>query len=359
MKYIFYSVDSNCPQHVPKAVISDHKSKSKRLLSIWVLIVSIFLSGTSTVLAREAEDRLDTKSKQGKLHLIELWAEKIPAGIEGGNDLFAYRMASHVIRKRNNETDITSRYSMQPTIPGPTIIIDEGDEVRLTLKHVFDPGNSATLEQVSVHVHGVHYDIHSDGTIEYINLVADESATPTMSYTYHWIAAPGTAGTWPYHDHNMITLNGAEDRGLYGAVIVNDKKSKITALNKAGKLQRVPLSRIKKEYVLFIGDDAFWGTEINNKNNQHTPLWENPTLLAQEKSFVRFHLIALGNNTHNFKLNHYGWTDPGTNLVISEKIIGPLEKHVFVVQAGGGSQYRDDTFIGNSLNMKGDFNVIP
>ena len=206
----------------------------------------------------------------GKTHLIELWAERIPAGPEGGNDLFAYSMKKHEIKVDETVTDVTaSRYVTDaPTIPGPTIVIDEGDRVELTLKHEFDPGDSTTLDQVSVHVHGVHYDIHSDGTLEYINLVADESAKPMMSYTYHWNAAPGTAGTWAYHDHNMITLNGAEDRGLYGALIVNDRRARLSALSRAGKIKSVPVASIKKEYVLFIGDDAFWGSEVNNQTGR-------------------------------------------------------------------------------------------
>ena len=299
--------------------------------------------------------------RKGKLHQIELWAEKIPAGAEGGNDLFAYRMASHIVSKMDlsNETDITSRYVDAPTIPGPTIVIDEGDEVSLTLRHQFDADPESPLFQVSVHVHGVHYDIHSDGTIEHINLVADESATPVASYTYHWVAAKGTAGTWAYHDHNMITLNGAEDRGLYGALIVNNKKSRIPALSNIGKPKKVPLSSIKKEYVLFIGDDAFWGTEIDNKTGQQTPLWENPTLTSQKNRNVRFHLIALGTNTHQFALPGYGWIDPGTNVVINEKIIGPLEKHVFVVKTKENSNYMDMTFSSKLLGMQGDLNITP
>ena len=354
----FYSAGLNCPQHVPRAITSDNKNSSKKLLLIvWMLILSILLFGAHASFAEGTDDRHE-KAKPGKLHLIELWAEKIPAGNGGGNDLFAYRMASHVIKKRNNETDVTSRYATEPTIPGPTIVIDEGDEVTLTLKHVFDPGNSATLEQVSVHVHGVHYDIHSDGTIEYINLVEDESATPTMSYTYHWIAAPGTAGTWAYHDHNMITLNGAEDRGLYGALIVNSQSS-TTALNKAGQLKTVPISSIKKEYVLFIGDDAFWGTEIDTNSGQQVNIGVNPAFNAQQGNNVRFHLIALGTNFHNFTLPGYSWIDPGTNMFISEKGIGPLEKHVFTVQAGNSSSYMDTTFSSKALGMMGDFNVSP
>jgi len=327
----------------------ERTSIRRELLMIGVLIVPLFLLLASAAHARGTD----------RLHTIELWAEKISAGPEGGNDLFAYRMAKHLINVGGNETDVTSRYAAEPTIPGPIIVIDEGDEVMLTLRHVFDPGNQATLEQVSVHVHGVHYDILSDGTLEYINLVADESATPTMTYTYRWVAAPGTAGTWAYHDHNMITLNGAEDRGLYGALIVNNQRTKMQALNRAGQLKTVPLSSIKKENILFIVDDAFWVTEIDNQTDQHTPLGSNPMISARQGSNIRFHLIALGTNTHNFKLKNYSWIDPGTNLLISEKIIGPLEKHVFAIQAAWDSEYRDDTFPSNSLGMKGDFNVNP
>jgi manganese oxidase len=301
-----------------------------------------------------------TAGSAGKLHLIELWAEKIPAGALGGNDLFAYRMNSYVICEfdGSNGNDVTSRYAAAPTIPGPTIVVNEGDEVELTLKHEFDPGDSTKLEQVSVHVHGVHYDILSDGTLKYINLVEDESAIPTMSYTYRWVAAPGTAGVWPYHDHNMITLNGAEDRGLYGALIVNSKAPTV-ALNKAGKLTTVPLASIEKEYVLFLVDDTFWGSEINNLTGEQAPLLNNPAISAQNGSNVRFHLIALGSNTHHFALPNYGWIDPGTNLIIKEKIIGPLEKHSFTIQANQSSQYIDNAFSSKLLGMKGNFNVIP
>ncbi len=325
------------------------------LISRWIMLPLLVFVLAFLFLGKDAH-----ADRKAKLHQIELWAEKIPAGAEGGNDLFAYRMASHLVSKMDlsNEKDITSRYVDAPTIPGPTIVIDEGDEVSLTLRHQFDADPDSPLFQVSVHVHGVHYDIHSDGTIEHINLVEDESATPVMSYTYHWVAAKGTAGTWAYHDHNMITLNGAEDRGLYGALIVNDKSS-TTALNKAGNLKNVPISSIKKDYILFIGDDAFWGTEINNQTGQQTPLWDNPTLNAQQGSNVRFHLIALGTNTHHFKFPGYGWIDPGTNVVINEKIIGPLEKHVFVVKTKENSNYMDMTFSSKLLGMKGDLNIIP
>lgn len=337
MNYININDKSPTSVHHSQVIYSRMRKAGPMLLLLLALALSFSYFGANA---------FAQSASAGKLHTIELWAEKIPAGAEGGNDRFAYQMNSHVISDMDgsNETDVTSNYAVTPTVPGPTIVINEGDEVALTLSHVFDPGDSTTLDQVSVHVHGVHYDILSDGTIKDINLVEDESATPVASYTYRWIAAPGTAGTWAYHDHNMITLNGAEDRGLYGALIVNSSAS---------------LGSIAKDYVLFIGDDAFWGTEIDSQTGQQTSLLNNPALTAQQGSNVRFHLIALGTYTHHFALPGYTWIDPGTNLTISEKIIGPLEKHVFTIQAGTSSQYLDTAFSSKLLGMKGDFNVIP
>lgn len=289
----------------------------------------------------------------GELHKIELVAEKLDGGY------FAYRMKQHIVSDMDgsNEENITSRYPDYATIPGPTIVINEGDEVDLTLIHQFNP-EAPGEDQVSVHVHGVHYDILSDGTLKYINMVKDESAVPALVYEYKWHAAAGTAGTWAYHDHNMINHNGAEDKGLFGALIVNKKDSSV-AINLAGKQKAVPLSSIQKDYVLYMLDDTFAGTEIDSKSGQQTYLGVNPTFTAQKGQNVRFHVIALGTNLHTFKLSGYGWIDPGTNTVIGEKAIGPLEKHVFTVQAGSSGEYKDTALSSTLLGMKGSFNVHP
>jgi len=48
----------------------------------------------------------------------------------------AYQMVNHTIRLSNGElTDVTYRYSEGPTIPGPTIVLTEGDTAEVTLKH--------------------------------------------------------------------------------------------------------------------------------------------------------------------------------------------------------------------------------
>ena len=136
--------------------------------------------------------------------------------------LLAYRMVEHTV----DGVDITSRYSGEATVPGPTIVLTEGDKVVLTIR------NGLTMrpdQQVSVHTHGVHYMILSDGTLKVINKVEDEGAYPVAFYTYLWDVAAGTAGTWPYHDHNFLTHNGSEHRGLFGAHIVNPASGAVTA----------------------------------------------------------------------------------------------------------------------------------
>jgi len=286
-----------------------------------------------------------------ELHKIEFTAEKI----EGG--YFAYRMRQHQVSDLNggDAVDITSRYPDGPTIPGPTIVIKEGDEVELTLYHQFDPETPAH-EHVSVHVHGVHYDIESDGTLEYINHFRDESAIPVMSYKYRWIAAPGTAGTWPYHDHNMLTHNGAEDRGLYGAVIVNPA-SNTTVMSSGGSRQTVSLDTVTKDYVLYLFDDTFAGTEIDRATGRQSYGGANPGLTAQKNTNVRFHLIALGTNFHRFELPGYSWPEPGTDQLVSAKTLGPIEKYVFTVNAAQSSSYQDTAFNSPLLGMRGAFLV--
>lgn len=283
-------------------------------------------------------------------HTIKMVAEEL------NGSYLAYRMVLHEISDESGATDVTARYSETATMPGPTIVVTEGDVVNIELFHAIDP-ESPEQEHVSLHVHGVHYDIDSDGTLKYINLHKDESATPVMSYEYRWDAALGTAGTWAYHDHNFNSHNGAEDRGLYGALIVNPKSGVVQSQGD-GQQNTISLRDIEKEYVLYMIDDAFVGMETDNANGQlQTPLLVNPSLTATKNAHVRFHLIALGTNIHQFEMPSYGWLDPGTNKVISQKAIGPLEKHVFTIRATHQANYMNTTLSGRLLGMTGNLKV--
>lgn len=297
------------------------------------------------------------------LHKITLAVEEIP--LLGGN-LYAYKMVQHLVTDMdtgNTIKDLTNNYEPGPTIPGPTLIIDEGDVVSLTLENnIQSRGENA---MVSVHVHGIHYPITSDGTLQVTNSVGDQGINPGDTITYSWTAGPGTVGTWPYHDHTLglNTIgkdpNGLEMSGLFGTLIINDGDGYTNALIN-GEPEIVNIDDISKDVICWISDDAFWCNEAVNNYGEynHKALWENPTIKAVNKDLVRFHLLGIGTDFTVFQLSGYEWLKPGTDQIINEKEIGPLAVHVFTVVADeGDSQYRDIIQSHFKSGMFGDFIV--
>lgn len=301
----------------------------------------------------ERQQQPQQQRHQPLLHEIKMTGVLLPDGHQ------AYKMLEYkIIDEQNNTEDITSRYSKLPTIPGPTIVMTEGDQARLTLF------NEIGLGQVSLHTHGAHYEITSDGTLKMTNQVRDQGATPQEPYTYVWTAADGTRGSWPWHDHTFgknpsgINMNGVETNGLFSTVIINPANGKVNALVN-GTSKEVDVQDITKEYILFVTDDAFWGVEIDNTNNKkHTPLWVNPTLVASKNDLVRFHIQSVGTDFHHFVLDNYEWLKPGTNITTSLENIGPLENHVFTISADNNTSYYDNVPVHLLSGMKGKFEVV-
>lgn len=322
-----------------------------------VIAQSTSINTTTTTTA----NKLNSENDSPKIHEIKLAALLLPDGHQ------AYKMLEYkVIDKQNNNTeDITSRYSNLPTIPGPTLVMTEGDQARITLVNEIGHG------LVSLHTHGAHYEITSDGTLKMTNLVEDEAASPQGPYaspqdpyTYVWTAAEGTRGSWPWHDHAFgknaagININGVEMNGLFSTVIINPADGKVNALVN-GTTKEVDVQDIDKEFILFVTDDAFWGVEIDNNNNKkHTPLWVNPTLVASKNDLVRFHIQSVGADFHHFVLDNYEWLKPGTNTTTSLENIGPLENHVFTISADKSTSYYDKVHTHLLSGMKGKFEVV-
>ncbi len=266
-------------------------------------------------------------AETGSVHSITLKAVALDSG------QLAYQMVKHKIKSPSGKVeDITKRYSQEASIPGPAIVMTEGDKAEVTLEH----GIKGSNDPVSIHVHGVHYKIDSDGTMKILNHVNDQAAFPGKPYTYKWTAAVGTAGAWPYHDHTFGNpMLGAEDKGLYGTLIINPKSGKVPALID-GKVQNVAIKDIKRDFILWMHETTFWGMEVNNIANRQVPLWTNPTLGARENELVRFHVIGIGTGFHTFHLHAHRWIQPGTTHIVDTFNIGPIQRESFVVKAGEG-----------------------
>lgn len=321
------------------------------VFSSYILGLSFWAFASPKPSSNQTSDQ-QIMSSSPSLHEIKMAAVELPDGQT------AYKMLEYkMIDTENRTTDITSRYSELPTIPGPTLVMTEGDTARLTLVNEIGRG------MVSLHTHGAHYTITNDGTLKMTNKVVDQGATPQKSYTYVWSAANGTRGSWPWHDHTFgkgpsgINMNGVEINGLFSTVIINPANGKVNALIN-GVPKEVDIQDIKKDFVLFVTDDAFWGDEIDNANNmKHTPLWVDPTLVAAKGDLVRFHIQSVGTDFHHFALDGYKWLKPGTNQTTSFENIGPLENHVFTISADNSTSYYDKMPIHLLSGMKGTFEV--
>ena len=92
----------------------------------FVLVIQSF--SILTVIAQTTQKNLNSENLYPKIHEIKMAAVELPDGHT------AYKMLDYkIIDKKNQTKDITSRYSDLPTIPGPTIIMTEGDKAKLTL----------------------------------------------------------------------------------------------------------------------------------------------------------------------------------------------------------------------------------
>jgi FtsP/CotA-like multicopper oxidase with cupredoxin domain/DNA-binding beta-propeller fold protein YncE/plastocyanin len=284
-------------------------------------------------------------------HTIEMEAVKMPDG------MYAYRMLSY---ETSEGRDLVAEgiYNKKPSIPGPTLVFKETDVVDLKLWNNacddFVVGAAGENENslVGIHVHGVHYDISDDATYQRMNMSDEPSAASCDSYVdYFWSIDKGTAGTWPYHDHTFkMNEVGAEDIGLFGAVIVNPLNERHLGVVKAnGNVGAVKTQHIDKEFILWmvssevLGRSVFYGMEIDNKHpdtpGKQTALWVNPPLYTQEGKFVRYHVLGLGDETHAFHLHGHRWVDDQDrrNELIDVKEITPLQRHSFIVQASSNN----------------------
>ena len=279
--------------------------------------------------------------------------------VELSDDRIAYKMNNYLVRDLvdNSTTDITSKYDNRILIPGPTIVANEGDNVKITLINEMGWGYP------SVHTHGAHYKITSDGTLKELNKVSDQAASPSEPYTFEWDAGNGTAGSWPFHDHtigkNVLgkSMDGLETVGLFSSIIINPSDGKVSALVDGAPTQ-VDVKDIDKDFVLFVNDDVFWASEIDyTKDGKHTQLGINPTLTAANNSIVRFNIQSIGNEFHNFTMDNVQWLEPGTNTIVNSHVIGPLANHAFTIKADSNATYYDNSEINLLGGMKGSFVV--
>jgi FtsP/CotA-like multicopper oxidase with cupredoxin domain len=204
------------------------------------------------------------------------------------------------------------------TVPGPLIELIEGDTLHIEFENLMDV-------PVSLHPHGVDYDISNDGT-----KMSRSHVEPGATRTYTWRThapgrradgtwRPGSAGYWHYHDHVVGTDHGTGGirKGLYGPMVVRRKDDILP----------------DKQFTIVFNDMT-----INNR-----PAADPPNFLATVGDRVEIIMITHGEYYHTFHMHGHRWADNRTGLlsgpedvsrVIDNKITGPADSFGFQVIAG-------------------------
>ncbi|MCA1708215.1 MAG: multicopper oxidase domain-containing protein, partial [Actinobacteria bacterium] len=213
-------------------------------------------------------------------------------------------------------------YGLTPesaSVPGPTLVMTEGDCLQVTLVNDSD-------RKLSTHYHGVDYTVASDGTPLNSSCVAPGR---TRSYVIQAHAPttrtdgsvdPGSAGYWHYHDHCLGTPHGTGGiyKGLFGALVVKP------ATGYMEPVRRCVLVMIK--------------TTFNLKTEPKTP-----HCTSNLGDRVEFIVIGHGDLLHTFHLHGHRWPDnrlgvatsvSDSTRVIDNKVVGPADSFGFQVIAG-------------------------
>ena len=311
--------------------VQNEKMKEDDKKGVFHTLTSIPSSSSSSSSSKEDKtsslsSSTNNTTSNNAMHKIEMVVVTLPTGQP------AYKMVSHVksnipsssdvTSSNNNNIDLTAKYSKLATIPGPTLVVSEGDYVKVNIKD-------------------------KDG-----NLVTSEEFTASQP------------GTFVYVDDSKDGENG-----LFGAVIVNPKNNVTQGLIN-GKIQELSLNKIDKDVLLFMVGSTFWGMEIDNKNDyKQIPLWTNPSVGGVVEQKLRFHVLGIGHagnpigHQHTFHLHAHRWVDPGTNNIIDVKQILPGKTHSFVIDVGEGVgpgpwQYHCHVFAHMEAGMMGGFEIV-
>ena len=101
---------------------------------------------------------------------------------------------------------VTDVYAYNGRVPGPTLMLREGDRVIVHFK------NDLPVP-TTVHWHGLQIPASSDGS-------PFDPVGPGAEHDYVFTIRPGTAGTYWYHPHPHHQTGYQVAKGLYGAIVI-------------------------------------------------------------------------------------------------------------------------------------------
>jgi FtsP/CotA-like multicopper oxidase with cupredoxin domain len=183
-------------------------------------------------------------------------------------------------------------------IPGPTLHARVGDEIVVHFRNL----DTATTHPHSMHFHGVHYAVGSDGAFTPGFSNKGANVKPGDSFTYRLFAGADSVDVWPYHDHSPSMMESIAG-GLYGALSI------------LGKNERKP----DREFVVFFESQLGFMTFNGRAFIGNTPVFH-----ARVGDLVQWDVLALGDDHHTFHVHGHRWRARDGSF-LDTRAIGPAE----------------------------------
>jgi len=211
-------------------------------------------------------------------------------------------------------------------IPGPPIVVDQGDTVNLTLVNDQDPTKTAyntTGDGHTIHLHGLDLPSAMDG--DPMTAPGGHAVMQGTKYTYHFVAQQ--PGTYWYHCHESAAEH--VQMGMYGAFIIRPRGQANVAYPGTPKFDKeytfvlsdMDSQMHQTDYVGLYqgGDDPNWSQYhpnyffINGKVWPDTMMDPNDNVNATVGQTVLVRLINSGYITHAMHSHGFHFLVVGTD----------------------------------------------
>lgn len=210
---------------------------------------------------------------------------------------------------------VAQAWTYNGSVPGPTIHVHQGDRVRVVLVNNLP-------EPTTIHWHGLIVDPDMDG----VPGMSQTAVAPGQSFVYEFTA--NTPGTYIYHTH-YDDLNQL-DRGLYGAVVVDEAK---------------PKEHYDRDYLMLLSSwrilsDAENYFSINGKSYPLTKPY-----MVRSGQHVRIREINIsGTEFHTMHLHGHRFEV----VAVDGQTVAPANRQLMVTLSIGPGETRDIAFVANA-----------
>jgi FtsP/CotA-like multicopper oxidase with cupredoxin domain len=229
-------------------------------------------------------------------------------------------------------------------IPGPPIIVEQGDTVNVTLIDDKDPTKTSFNtdgDGHTIHLHGLDLPSAMDG--DPMTAPGGHSVLQGQRYTYHFVAQQ--AGTYWYHCHE-----GAPEHiqmGMYGALIIRPQGQPNMAYAGTPKFDKESTFVLSEmDSVMHAtdfkglyhgGDDPNWAQYhpnyffINGKAWPETMMDPNDSINATVGQTILVRLINSGSTVHSMHSHGFHFQVIGSD---GRKLASPYEKDTLDIAPG-------------------------